>query len=419
VTAAASPAGLRLFEGYGVEIEYMIVDAETLSVRPIADELLDAVGGNEDGDFRSDGLVWSNEIGLHVLELKVADPSPTLAGLGAAFQGQVAKVNESLSAAGARLLPGGMHPWMDPATEFRLWPRSNSAVYRTFDRIFDCKGQGWANLQATHLNLPFGDDAEFGRLHAAVRLVLPILPGLAASSPFFGGARGQHLDSRLDAYRGNAKRVPSVSGHVVPEPVFTRRDYEERLLGRIYADLAPLDPEGVIRHEWVNARGCIARFSRMTIEIRILDVQECPAADLAVVGATASVVRALVEGAWSGAKSQERWDERELAAILHGAIRDADESVIENRGFLEAFEYPERGRARIRDLWQHLIETVVAKNPAYEEWRGPLRHILEEGCLAGRIVRAVGDDVSHDRLRAVYGRLSECLASGQLFRASA
>jgi glutamate---cysteine ligase / carboxylate-amine ligase len=30
----------RLFERYGVELEYMIVDAETLQVKPIADRLV-------------------------------------------------------------------------------------------------------------------------------------------------------------------------------------------------------------------------------------------------------------------------------------------------------------------------------------------------------------------------------------------
>jgi gamma-glutamyl:cysteine ligase YbdK (ATP-grasp superfamily) len=419
VTAVSSPADLRLFEGYGVEIEYMIVDSGTLSVRPISDELLRAAGGNEDGDFRADGMVWSNELGLHVLELKVAEPSPSLTGLGAGFQAQVGAVNDSLIPFGARLLPTGMHPWMDPATEFRLWPHANSSVYRTFDRIFDCRGHGWANLQATHLNLPFGDDAEFGRLHAAVRLMLPILPGLAASSPFFDGKRGEHLDSRLEVYRQNARRVPSVSGQLVPEPVFTRREYEERLLGRIYRDLAPLDPDGVIRHEWVNARGCIARFGRMAVEIRVLDVQECPAADLAVVGATASVARAMAEEAWCDTKSQRKWDERTLAGIFHGAVRDADESVVDNRGFLDAFGYPERGRARIRDLWQHLIETVVADEPAFADWEVPLRLILEEGCLARRIVRAVGEPVSRPRLAEVYATLADCLAAGEPFRAGA
>ena len=52
---------LRLFEGYGIEIETMVVDAETLDVRPIVDELLkrgadtDAyVGEVEDGAIAPD-----------------------------------------------------------------------------------------------------------------------------------------------------------------------------------------------------------------------------------------------------------------------------------------------------------------------------------------------------------------------------
>ena len=68
-------------------------------------------------------------------------------------------------------------------------------MYEAYDRIFDCRGHGWANLQAVHLNLPFSGDEEFGRLHAAIRLVLPIMPadrimasGLATSLPARAGA---------------------------------------------------------------------------------------------------------------------------------------------------------------------------------------------------------------------------------------
>ena len=39
---------LRLFEGIGIEREYMIVDAKSLNVRPIADTLLEKVGGDPD-----------------------------------------------------------------------------------------------------------------------------------------------------------------------------------------------------------------------------------------------------------------------------------------------------------------------------------------------------------------------------------
>ena len=38
--------GLHLFEGYGIELEYMIVDRESLAVRPIADRVLEAAAGS-------------------------------------------------------------------------------------------------------------------------------------------------------------------------------------------------------------------------------------------------------------------------------------------------------------------------------------------------------------------------------------
>ena len=84
-------------------------------------------------------------------------------------------------------MPTAMHPWMDPATETVLWDDATD-VYRTYDRIYGCRGHGWANLQSMHVNLPFADDSQFARLHAAIRLVLPLLPALAASSPIAEGS---------------------------------------------------------------------------------------------------------------------------------------------------------------------------------------------------------------------------------------
>ena len=52
--------------------------------------------------------------------------------------------------------------------------------------------------------------------------------------------------------------------------------------GLVDPDIAPLDPDGTLQHEWLNSRGAIARFDRNAIEIRVLDIQECPVADLAI-----------------------------------------------------------------------------------------------------------------------------------------
>jgi len=54
------------------------------------------------------------------------------------------------------------------------------------------------------------------------------------------------------------------------------------ILAPLYAEMHPLDPEGILCHEWLNSRGAIARFDRNAVEIRLVDVQECPLADLAI-----------------------------------------------------------------------------------------------------------------------------------------
>ena len=411
-----TPPVLRLFDGVGVELEYMIVDSATLDVRPIADELLKAVSGRYDTEVERGRISWSNELALHVIELKTTDPEPGLAGLGAAFQQEVAAIERCLAPLGARLLPTGMHPWMDPHRELRLWPHGQDEIYRTFNRIFDCRGHGWANLQSVHLNLPFCGDEEFGRLHAAVRLVLPILPALAASSPVVDSRPTGLLDTRLDVYRHNADRVPSVAGRVVPEAVFTRAGYEQEILQRIYDDLAPLDPEGVLRHEWVNARGCIARFDRMAMEIRVLDVQECPAADLAVAAAVIGVVRGLVEGRFGESTEQRGWSTTALEPILLATVRDGDQATIEDRSYLRTLRFPGRGPCLAADLWQHLIAETVGGSGG-TEWHEWFDLFVAEGCLARRIRRALGTTPSHERLAEVYRWLGDCLRRGSLFRA--
>ena len=409
---------LGLFEGFGVELEYMIVDRETLDVRPVADALIGAAAGGPAAEIERGDMAWSNELALHLIEFKTNGPAARLEDLTPRFQQSVADANSLLAPLGARLMPGGMHPWMDPDRELVLWPHEYGSVYRSFDRIFGCRGHGWANAQSAHLNLPFADDDEFGRLHAALRVVLPILPALAASSPVFAARCTGVLDNRLDHYRRNTERIPSVTAAVVPEPVFTREAYETQVLERIYRDLAPHDPQGVLRHEWANARGAIARFDRGSIEIRLLDVQECPGADLAIAAAAVAVVRALVDEAWCGTEDQRRFDTEPLSRILQETTVRADEASIDDRGYLRLLGH--RGDAPVgaRELWRHLIEATLARGPAYGTWRAALEILLEEGSLSSRLLRRLGTDPSRDRLRDQYEALCACLAEGRLLRGS-
>ena len=393
-----------------MEIEYAIVDAESLDVRPVADRLLERAAGEPVSDLERGDIAWSNELALHVLELKTNGPASDLAALPDGFQTSIRDANAILGELGARLLPGGMHPWMDPSTESRLWPHETNEVYRAFDRIFGCSGHGWTNLQSVHVNLPFADDKEFHRLHAAIRLVLPLAPALAASTPIVDGRVGSELDQRLVAYAGNSRRVPAVAGRIVPEPVDSRLAYDEVILEPLYEALAPHDPEGLLRHEWANARGAIARFDRGSIEIRLLDTQECVTADLALVAAVVDVVRWVADQV--EATDADRVPTDELADLLQASIADGERARIPSGRYRDLLG---AGRATTTGgAWSALLERGQ-RISTHRPFSACLERTLGRGPLARRLLDELGAGPSADRLRDVYRRLCICLEEDQPF----
>ena len=403
---------LHLFERTGIELEYMLVDVESLDVRPEADELLRSVTGAYTADAERGAVTWSNELVLHVMEMKVSAPVVSLDGLSAAFAESVRDANDRLAARGARLMPAGAHPWMDPLRDARLWPHEGREIYAAFDGIFGCRTHGWTNLQSMHINLPFADDDEFGRLHAAIRLLLPLMPALAASTPFLNGRFCGLLDGRIDAYRTNAQRIPAVSGRVIPEPLFTAGDYRREILERLYREIEPYDAGGILRYEWLNARGAIARFERNTIEIRVLDMQECPVADLAVAWAVVHVLRALVEERWQPVSRQQAWGVEPLRALLLSAARDAEAARIDDADYAAAFGYRGPLPCTARDLWRHLAAEAV---PRHADYTPVLELLLEEGSLARRLLAAAGREPDRATLAAVYRKLCDNLAANRPF----
>lgn len=405
---------LHLFEGFGIELEYMIVNATTLDVLPVSDHILHAVAGEYVTEVERGAIAWSNELVLHVIELKTNGPASSLHDLPELFQQHITSINTILAPLGGCLLPSAMHPWMDPQRDMHLWPHEYNPVYEAFHRIFDCRGHGWANLQSVHLNLPFANDDEFARLHAAIRLLLPLLPALAASSPFVESHASGLLDTRLEVYRSNARRVPSVSGQVIPEQVFNRQDYEEKLLQAIYRDIAPYDPAGILQYEWLNARGAIARFDRNAIEIRVLDIQECPLADLAICAAIVAVLQELMIERWSLLGEQQAWQVEPLSRLLLKTIRQAEQAIIDDEMYLAAFGVTGTGACTAGELWQHLLQATRLLSTE-SLWATPLDHILRHGPLARRLLRATGPHPERVRLQEVYQRLRTCLATGTLF----
>jgi carboxylate-amine ligase len=402
------------FSGYGLELEYMIVDRGSLAVRPIADHLLRAFAGHDASGVTRGTIGWSNELVRHVVEIKNIAPTPALETLPGRFQHEIREANRLLRAVDARLMPTAMHPWMNPATDTVLWEDA-SEVYGTYDRIYGCRGHGWANLQSMHINLPFADDSQFARLHAAIRLALPLLPALAASSPIAEGNPTGILDYRLEAYRSICSLTPRVAGDIIPETVDTRAEYEARILAPMYDEIAPHDPAGVLRHEWLNSRGAIPRFDRDAIEIRLVDVQECPLADVAIAAATVAVIKWLYSERSASLADQQAIETHVLAGLLLATIHDADAAVVDNVAYLRALGVGAL-RCSAGDVWRALLDACARDtNLAGAWWRPSIDVILNRGPLARRILRAVGDDADRDRLRDVYGGLCECLQDGRMF----
>ena len=200
-----------IFSVIGIEIEYMLVDRDTLNIRPISDVILTSLAGNLCSEAILGDIAVSNELVLHVVELKHNGPQPITAPLAQQFQQAIEQLQPVLNQHNLLFLPTGAHPWMNPHTETERWPHGNSAIYKQFDTIFNCQGHGWANLQSMHVNLPFANDTEFFQLHSAIRLLLPLLPALAASTPFLDGQYAGFKDTRLHFYGINQQLIPAIS----------------------------------------------------------------------------------------------------------------------------------------------------------------------------------------------------------------
>ena len=405
---------MHLFEGYGIELEYMIVDRNSLDVRSLTDRVLQQRAGAIVNEVEVGPLCWSNELVLHVLELKTNGPAMSLEGLAGHFLSGVRQVNEQLAGLNAQLLGTAMHPWMNPQRETVLWPHENSPIYEAYNRIFCCQGHGWSNLQSMHINLPFADDTEFGCLHAAIRLVLPLLPALAASSPIVDGEATGLLDNRLEFYRYNQQAIPEIAGQVIPEPVFNRSDYESRILAATYKAIAPHDPQRILQEEWLNSRGAIARFERNAIEIRVIDVQECPQADLAIAATVVALVQALCDERWSPLSFQQGIQVEPLAELFRQTLKRGEESLVTEANYLDCFGVRAQSIS-VAELCQELYRQLGNNIPV--EYHGAIEQILRRGSLSKRILSALPKHFNRKELTGIYHELAECLRYGELFRA--
>lgn len=398
-----------LFSVFGIEIEYMIVDVATLKVRPDAPFLLTDDQGNVWSDRETQPIATSNELVMHLIECKTFHPEKNFLQVAQDFALHVRHLNRELKEIGAVLMPGAMHPWMNPVKESRLWKYEYQEIYEKYHELFDCYRHGWANVQSMHLNLPFSGDEEFSRLHRAVRFLLPMMPALSASSPIIEGKPTGKMATRLEYYRHHADRVPSLVGDLIPERISTEEEYRKTILEPIYIAMKAMDPEQIMGHEWMNARGAIARFDRNAIEVRVLDSQECPAADIAIAEILFSTLRMLVDEKFISATLQDSPEQASLSTLFDAVAKSAEQAEVADLTYLACF-----GRSQpcsAQTLWQLLLAEVENYYPLTDQAKAFLSVWNQKGSLGRRIM----DRLATDSLETIYRELVQCLEKNQLF----
>ncbi len=409
------PRRLHLFDAVGLELEYMVVRRDTGAVSPTVDQLMMAQTGRPAADCRLGRCEASNELAAHVFELKVPRPVDDFDRAGRMFAQAVRRANTLLAPMGAELLSGPMHPTMDPARESTTWRHEGREIYEEFDRIFGCRGHGWFNLQSCHLNLPFQGDTEFAQLHAAIILLLPFLPALAAGSPFREGRATGWRDTRLDTYRRNQERFPAIAGGIVPEPVFSESEYHDTVFAPMMRQVAGVNRSGILQAEWLNSRGAIARFSRGAIEIRVLDVQECPRHDMAIAALVFATLRELVDrhGPRLPALAR-RSTTRARRAQLLACARHGLEAPLRLPDLREVFGL--HGAARTaRAFWRHILPGRAARSLS-DEHRESVGFILRHGNLADRLLAA--RPTRQRSFGPILRTMADCLADDLPFQSS-
>jgi glutamate---cysteine ligase / carboxylate-amine ligase len=414
----SQPSEYRAWEVMGLELEYPIVDRD-LNVQHKAEELIAMMAGRPASDVDLGLVGISNEIMAHVIELKNRVPLRSVARTEEVLVEGVRRVAGLLAARmDARLLPCGMHPWFDPK-QAQLWQRSNKRVYDTFERLFDVRTHGWANVQATHVNLPLGRDEEAVWMMNAARLLSPYLPALAASSPMFAGELQPAVDNRLAFIVSHQARLPESTGDIVPEPTSTLTSYRRNILGRMYKAVDRLPDTGPIRHEFLNARGAVFKFSRSSMELRLLDVQECVHADVAIATFVRRVLRLLAREIEAGKHSDV--PQADLVADFHAVVADGGHARVRAPFLSRHADRGPDGLLPAHVVLADLMERCSVRAPKEEQpYLDTVSSIIQHGSLSERISAAllphIGDaDRFTEEARRVWVDLSQCLVENRLW----
>jgi glutathione synthase/RimK-type ligase-like ATP-grasp enzyme/gamma-glutamyl:cysteine ligase YbdK (ATP-grasp superfamily) len=407
----------RPFEVCGLELEYPIVDRD-LNAVSLVEPALSVLAGHPVSNVDLGAVGYSNEIFDHVLEVKTTLPPRSLADAERWLEEGVRRLSTLLHQRfGARLLPTGMHPWLKPE-HARLWTRSGQAIYGTYQRLFDIQTHGWANVQAVHVNLPLGTEPEAVAMMNAAALLVPYLTAFAASSPIHDGEIQPFADSRMRHVLEHQQRLPASCGVIVPEYMTSYAQYKRDVFKPMYEAVDALPDAAAIRHEFLNARGAVIKFSRNSMEVRVLDVQECVKMDVAIAAFTRAALKGLTTALLTG--RLELPGHGLLVEDLRATVRDGTRAEVHAPHLRPGREA--EGRVPVREVMGQLL-ALARKHVRKDEaaYLDLLEPVIERGNLSERIAQALtpwtdDDEAFMDAARRLYVELSECLRENTPWR---
>lgn len=415
--ASAEPlrSDYKPFEVAGLELEYPIVDRD-LNVVSLVEPAFRILAGRGTSDVDLGAIGFSNEFADHVFELKTQQPVKSMQEIERLLYEGVQRFTAVLrDEFDARLFPTGMHPWFDPARG-KLWTRSGLRIYTAYARLFNVRTHGWMNVQASHVNLPFGNEREtIAMLHAS-SLLIPYLPAVAASSPMHDGKLQQDVDSRMAWLTRIQARIPESCGRMVPEFSDSFDDYREDILQQMYAALDRLPDTSCIRYEFFNTRAAILRFSRRAMEVRVLDTQECVKMDVAIAAFVRWSLKHLTTLILEGRINRPSHD---LLVEDFGRTVEAGTNARVHAPYFDA-ERDADGLANVKDVLRLLLEGARAHAPTEDiRYLDLVQKVVESGSLAERIRAHL---LPHSRKRPeefmevarhLYIQLADCLEANE------
>jgi carboxylate-amine ligase len=347
----------------GIEEEFLVLDGETASLRPLGEHAARTASERGSGQFE-------HELKREQAELGSA-PHTDLADLHEDLQARRRELQRGCDEWGARIVATGLSPF--PAI-------ASPTPDERYERLAEVFGETARIALSCGMHVHVGVDSRTQGVEVlnAIRCWLPVLLALSANSPYLDGRDTAHEGYRTMIWH----RWPSAG----PFGRFSGEDEYDRTVAGLVGSGAALDDAGLYLDARLSA-------SYPTVEIRVADV--CPHVEDAVT--LAGLCRALVTTAASGALPADH----ELSArveIVRAAMWRAARYGVEG-------ELWHPVRAELVPAWELVDDLVSTLEPDLDDSvRSGLDEIRRRG-TGSRLQRGVFD--SSGDLAAVVDALAD------------